>query len=168
MGMFQALGAFLGKGAKALGAIGKGGAGFMGKFGTGTGFLSTIGQGGLGMGKFGTGEGALSGLLGQGGEKLLGHWDSMEGNTMEKLLSLTGGMSAPSGQELAGNTSRLSPDQRALIGTQTSTIMPTKLNPVVNPQGSQWNYNAPQAGMKGIDSMQGLLGRYMGGGGYRR
>ena len=175
MGLFKALGSAFGGIAKGLGSIGKGGEGFMGKFGTGTGFLSGIGQGGAGfMGKFGTGQGQISGLLGKGMESVKQGWQDMPGSTLDKLNSiagsLDGGFSAPTGQEMTVNPNQLSKEQKALVGTGTSSIKATQLNPIYNPfnvQGSQWGYNAPQAGMKGIHSMQGLLGKYMGGGGYR-
>jgi len=175
MGLFKAIGSAFGSIGKGLGSIGKGGAGFMGKFGTGGGFLSGIGQGGAGfMGKFGTGQGNISGLLGKGMDSLKQGWQQMPGSTMDKLSSLAGsldgGFNAPTGQEMTVNPNQLSHEQKALVGTGTSSTTGTKLNPIYNPvnmQGSQWGYNAPQAGMKGIQSMQGLLGKYMGGGGYR-
>ena len=139
----------------------------MGKFGTGTGFLSKIGQGGGGfMGKFGTGEG----LIGQAYGKLPGK------TALNKFQGLQQQFQSPSAGTPMGGAGT-SKEEQAMIGTQTSDITPVQLNqispgggymPPSNPySGGQWGANAPQAGMKGLQNLQGLLGRYFGGGGYR-
>mgnify|MGYP003126743283 FL=1 len=142
----------------------------MGKFGTGTGFLSKIGQGGAGfMGKFGTGQGAIGQAYG-----------SLPGRTaLDKFQGIQqqlGQFQSPSAETPMGGAGTSAEDQ-AMVGTQTSNISPVQLNqispgggymPPSNPySGGQWGANAPQAGMQGLQNMQGLLGRYFGGGGYR-
>ncbi len=142
--------------------------GLLGKLGGG--LMSKLGGAGLKgmMGKMGTGQGFLS-TIGQGGSGFLGKVKGLKGQLSQFQPPSAG---VPMGG--AGSST----EEQAQVGTDVVNIAPVQLSQV-SPGGSymppgnqstggQWGANIPQSGMRGIQNMQGLLGRYYGGGGYRR
>ena len=141
MGFFSAIGGALGSALPGLSKAWQG-------LGSGGGFMSKMGdlyQQGAQAGGMGSQMGPMGGLAG-----LLG------------MLRGGGGQQPqPGSNEIA----------EAMVGTTTpgQSQQPVLTQPQQgqSPGGGQWGYNPNQAGMKGLQNMQGLLGQYFGGGGYK-